>query len=45
MKQTHADVPEEERIKRGINDKFLRISVGIENINDLINDLKEAIYA
>ena len=44
MKQTHADVPEEERIKRGINDKFLRISVGIVNINDLINDLKEAIY-
>ena len=40
MKQTHADVPEEERIKRGINDKFLRISVGIENIDDLINDLK-----
>ena len=45
MKQTHADVPEEERIRRGINDKFLRISVGIENVNDLINDLKEAIYA
>lgn len=44
MKQTHADVPEEERNKRGINDKFLRISVGIENVNDLINDLKEAIY-
>ena len=44
MKQTHADVPEEERNKRGINDRFLRISVGIENINDLINDLKEAIY-
>ena len=44
MKQTHADVPEEERIKRGINNRFLRISVGIENINDLINDLKEAIY-
>lgn len=44
MKQTHADVPEDERNKRGINDRFLRISVGIENVNDLINDLKEAIY-
>ena len=44
MKQTHADVPLEERNKRGINDRFLRISVGIENINDLIKDLKEAIY-
>jgi len=45
MRQTHADVPEEERNRRGINNKFLRISVGIENVNDLINDLKEAIYA
>ena len=44
MKQTHSDVPKEERDKRGINDKFLRISVGIENPIDLINDLKEAIY-
>ena len=40
MLQTHADVPKEEREKRGINDRFLRISVGIENIDDLINDLK-----
>lgn len=45
MKQTHADVPEDERNRRGINDKFLRISIGIENVSDLINDLKEAIYA
>ena len=43
MLQTHADVPEEERLRRGINDKFLRISVGIENIEDLIEDLKQAI--
>ncbi|MBR3618013.1 MAG: PLP-dependent transferase, partial [Acholeplasmatales bacterium] len=42
--QTHADVPKEERDKRGINDRFLRISVGIENVEDLINDLKQAIY-
>jgi len=45
MCQTHADVPETERLKRGINDRFLRISVGIENANDLISDLKQALEA
>lgn len=40
MLQTHADVPKEEREARGINDRFLRISIGIENIEDLIEDLK-----
>ena len=43
MLQTHADVPEEERLKRGINDRFLRISVGIENAADLIEDLRQAL--
>ena len=43
MCQTHADVPEDERLRRGINDRFLRISVGIENASDLIEDLKQAI--
>ena len=43
MLQTHADVPLEERNRRGINDRFLRISVGIENAKDLIEDLKQAI--
>ena len=43
MCQTHADVPEEERLKRGINDRFLRISAGIENANDLIADLRNAL--
>ncbi len=41
MLQTHADLPEEERNRRGINDRFLRISVGIENIKDLIGDLEQ----
>lgn len=41
--QTHADVPEEEREKLGITDSFLRMSVGLENVNDLIEDLKQAI--
>lgn len=43
MKQTHADLPKEERDKRGINERFLRLSIGIENVNDLINDLKQAL--
>lgn len=43
MLQTHVDVPEEERNRRGINNRFLRISVGIEHSNDLIADLKRAI--
>ena len=43
MLQTHADVPEAERLKRGINDRFLRISVGIENADDLIADLRSAL--
>lgn len=43
IRQTHADVPKEERDKRGINERFLRISVGIENIKDLISDLENAI--
>lgn len=42
VRQTHADVPKEEREARGINDRFLRISVGIENAQDLIEDLKQA---
>jgi cystathionine beta-lyase/cystathionine gamma-synthase len=42
MLQTHADVPKEERDRRGINERFLRISVGIENIKDLLADLEQA---
>ncbi|MBE6978812.1 MAG: PLP-dependent transferase [Ruminococcaceae bacterium] len=40
--QTHADVPEEEREKLGITDSLLRLSVGIENAQDLIEDLRQA---
>jgi cystathionine beta-lyase/cystathionine gamma-synthase len=42
MLQTHADVPKEERDRRGINECFLRASVGIENIKDLLADLEQA---
>jgi cystathionine gamma-synthase len=41
--QTHADVPPAEREKRGITDRLLRISVGIENVHDLIADLEQAL--
>jgi len=40
--QTHADVPEAEREKLGITDSLLRLSVGLENVNDLIADLQQA---
>ena len=41
--QTHADVPEEIRLKNGITPATLRLSVGIENVDDLINDLSQAL--
>ena len=40
--QTHCDVAAEEREKLGITDSFLRMSVGLENVNDLIRDLEQA---
>ncbi len=42
MLQTHADVPEEEREAKGINSRLLRLSVGIEDLDDLIRDLAQA---
>lgn len=41
--QTHADIPEEERTKRGVCNRLLRFSVGIEHIDDLKADLKQAL--
>jgi len=40
---THASIPKEERERIGLSDSLLRISVGIENIEDLIADLKQAL--
>jgi cystathionine beta-lyase/cystathionine gamma-synthase len=40
--QTHADIPEESRNAMGINDRLLRLSVGLENAEDLIADLSQA---
>lgn len=41
--QTHADVPIEKRLAQGIDECLLRISVGIENEKDLIEDLAQAL--
>ncbi|QEM69117.1 PLP-dependent transferase [Geobacter sp. FeAm09] len=43
--QTHADIPQELRARLGINDTLLRLSVGIEDSNDLIADLNQALGA
>lgn len=43
ISQTHADIPPLQRKKIGITDDLIRLSVGIENVNDLINDLNQAI--
>ena len=40
---THYSVPKEERIKYGITDGLIRMNVGIENLQDIINDLKQAL--
>ena len=40
---THASIPREERIRTGITDGLVRISVGIEDVDDLIEDLRTAL--
>src|SRR5436189_3889375 len=40
---THASIPREERIKNGLHDSLIRLSVGIEDADDLIEDLRKAI--
>ncbi len=43
MLQTHADVPAAVREAKGINDKLLRLSVGLESADDLTADLRQAL--
>lgn len=43
MLQTHADMPESERERNGIGDRLLRLSVGLEYVGDLLDDLAEAL--
>jgi cystathionine beta-lyase/cystathionine gamma-synthase len=40
---THASIPRDERIKNGLTDSLIRLSVGIEDADDLVEDLKQAI--
>ncbi|MDR3248000.1 MAG: PLP-dependent aspartate aminotransferase family protein, partial [Treponema sp.] len=40
--QTHSAIPEEMRLSAGVNDRLMRLSVGIENVEDLIADLDAA---
>lgn len=40
---THASIPREERIKNGLSDSLIRLSVGIEDVEDLVSDLEQAI--
>lgn len=43
MMQTHADVPKLEREAKGINECLLRLSVGLEFIDNIIDDIKQAL--
>lgn len=42
---THASVPKDERMKSGVTDGLVRISVGIEDVEDIIADLQQALSA
>jgi cystathionine beta-lyase/cystathionine gamma-synthase len=39
---THASIPREERLRAGFKDELIRLSVGVENVDDLIEDLENA---
>ena len=40
---THSKLSEEDRLEVGITDGLIRVSVGLENINDIINDINQAL--
>lgn len=42
-KMSHASLPEDERLKRGISDRLVRLSVGLEDAEDIIEDIAQAI--
>ena len=43
LAQTHADIPDAVRTRLGIHNRLLRLSVGVEHIDDLLADLEEAL--
>lgn len=44
-RMTHSSLPEKERRKMGITDDLVRLSVGIEDVHDLIEDVRHALEA
>lgn len=42
-KMTHASIPADRRAELGITDGLIRVSVGIEDVRDLIEDLSQAL--
>jgi cystathionine gamma-lyase len=40
---THASIPKEERLKNGLSDSLIRLSIGVEDAEDLIDDLNQAL--
>jgi cystathionine gamma-lyase/homocysteine desulfhydrase len=42
---THASIPEQERNRLGVTPGLVRISVGIEDVEDLVDDLERALEA
>jgi cystathionine beta-lyase len=42
---SHRTISEEERVKAGISSGFMRLSVGLESEEDLINDIEDSISA
>jgi cystathionine beta-lyase/cystathionine gamma-synthase len=40
---THASLPEERRKKLGISDTLIRLSIGLENVDDLIDDIESSL--
>jgi len=40
---THGSIPREERLKIGLTDSLIRLSVGVEDVDDLIADLETAL--
>lgn len=41
---THAVVPRQDRIRYGISDELIRLSVGLEDVRDIIDDLEQALF-
>jgi len=40
---THASIPREERMKNGLTDSLIRLSIGVEDVDDLLDDLAQAL--